>query len=259
MSHLVPKTVIDKNGKRTTVYVNTERKYETHRYEGVLYTESVQHEPTVGGWEIASEGRSGFACPICRYEYSEAEENYRVTNVGWDCIECGEEFEGEMALVSVRADAVKFFDDDVVRETEWYHATTRENWHESIARGGDNSRLAHLGTKEAALQRIWYASSRDKSIQAKKWRIYRVTLKPDVPIHANVMGDDLFGEPSTVAEARQDKDYEADGVTRYVNTFEQVGSVSLVANPEQFIVSGVEEVGTRDEAWAELRAAMQVA
>jgi predicted RNA-binding Zn-ribbon protein involved in translation (DUF1610 family) len=246
---LIPKQVIDKNGKHTTVYVKSGMNIEEHvRGDGTITQMLEIREEIIGGWEIAPEGYTGYGCPFCGTFYTAAQRDFQQSNNYQPCYECGEDFDCESSLIGVTQEAVKFFDDDTVRETEWYHATIRENWHEGAVQGRNVndefderfSTIVHLGTLEAAMTRIQFFSLHNSKSGLPtnfQWIIHKVKLDSDVPIHAAVMDDDVIDEPKFVFQAQRSQNYESNGATRYVNRFESEGSISLAVNANKMTVT----------------------
>lgn len=134
---------------------------------------------------------------------------------------------------SILRDAVKFADDDVTRANSWFHATTRENWLDDLrasALADGSMPLVHLGTREAAEDRARAVGVRTN----QPWFLYQVKVNDDAVLAPEITTDDNDEAPLFSSDVQYFRDY-AD-VTRYVNEFECVGSVSLIADPSKITV-----------------------
>jgi predicted RNA-binding Zn-ribbon protein involved in translation (DUF1610 family) len=234
---LIPKQIVDKNGKLTTVHVSDAIKTkETRHKNGTVSISVIPREETIGGWEIAPEGHTGYGCPFCGTFYTEEQRDAHQDSRSGECIECGNKFESGDALIGVTQEALPFFDDQNVRDSDWYHATVIDDWHGEVIRGiGDGSdegesAMVHLGTLQAALDRMKFVNDFQNSGQVLHWRVHKIRLEPNIPIHSVVIDDD-HAEPKTVYQADDRDDYDGDGATRYVNRYESEGTISLTVNP----------------------------
>lgn len=243
---LIPRPIVDKNGKHTITYVKPGLNTAEYGFNGNMQTFIEEREPVVDGWDIAGEGETGYGCPFCGVFYTVEQRNWQQHDNYQPCYECGETFDSETANIGVTQESLKFFDDDVVRETEWYHATIKGNWLDGAKRGKNPkpeqederySVLVHLGSLEAAMDRIFFVNEevggKDSTLE---WTIHKVKLNPDIPIHAAVIDDDSF-EPENIYQASKNPDYNSEGVTRYVNRFEHEGAISLAVNPNRITVT----------------------
>jgi len=240
----VPRQIIDKNGKRTTVYVSDEVQRKTIRHKnGTVSSAAVERELIVDGWEVAPEGVTGYGCPFCGVFYTEEQRDAQQASKSMKCFECKEAFTPENANIGVTPDGLRFFDDNVVREEAWYHATVIDDWHNRVITGINEdgrkdpslSAMVHLGTLQAALDRIKFVSEFQTEGKDQEWVIHKIQLDPKIPIHATVIEDDN-AEPNLVYLAQEDDWYEGGGATRYVNRYENEGSVSLTVNPNKLTV-----------------------
>lgn len=118
----------------------------------------------------------------------------------------------------------------------WYHSTKNKDWAEAI----QNSDVpVHLGTEQAAFER---AIENVGSTGDEKYYLFKVKLKPFARI-ANNICPDLYDKWSETLEDLQENTRGRDFV-RYVNSYEDSGSISLFGNPQMFdVVDMTEELG----------------
>ena len=169
--------------------------------------------------------RSTLVCSVCNMYLSKYQEGKFRTEYFADCQFCGAELEAGGLNVHVKPSSAKFLRVDNVRSSYWYHATYVEDWTNEVP-----SDLAlHIGTWQSAKRR-W-----DDINSGLTYRhtgsMYKLKLKPNVPILRSVVLDDYVDDAHVGAEF-------ADKVVRYVNLFESTGSISLITRREHFDVIG---------------------
>jgi len=262
-SHLVPKSVIDKNGKRTTVYVKSETQ---PRYRPVSISSKASSTPAipepaarshvlpgerklpgvkvdVGDYshEIAPAGFSGAKCWKCGSFFS-LEEMDRYFDKMLHCQWCGNEQIYGVAQVGIRDDCLKFINPDEVRSATWYHITTRANWDEDILEEDVYIQpFVHLGTLAAARERMKFlVTDLEKSgLPIPTFYCFEVEIFPDTEISDDLVPDDNEVAPQCAKDLDEPfalNGYARFGVTRYVNEYESHGSISLTAHPCAFRV-----------------------
>jgi len=199
---------------------------------------------SIDGWSVAPEGYTGRSCPSCSSYFTSVEIDAMYAAIGSytgaiKCLHCGAKSTSETANIGVKQDSVALFDEDVARDTIWYHATLMDSWHKKILSASRVS-LVHLGTKDAALDRAKHISEYMNGTGT--WTVYSVKIDKDALIAPLVLDDEDEDAPSTEENSRsfRARGYEVRGVTRYVNRFEAEGSISLLANPRSFCVIGKE-------------------
>lgn len=118
-----------------------------------------------------------------------------------------------------------------VKTRYWYHSTTHANW-EDLVKNSDVP--VHLGNEEAAFER---AIEHVGKTGNQDYYLYKVTLNPFARIAKNICPD-LNDTWSNTMEKFKGSTKGRDFV-RYVNSYEDGGSVSLYGNPNMFTVVGV--------------------
>jgi hypothetical protein len=296
VSNLVLKPIVDKNGKQTHVRVNPDGKNAPKRLSPSLKPSVSTHNPTAvkvpepspvasAGrnedsvmlikpwnkvqlehtkfeyegieWELAPEGYSGAYCDRCRsfFTVEEIEKADKGTRLLY-CKMCNHVHSTGQLASAVRYTDRQFFDKEVVRDTEWYHISTKPNWEEAITEMAESEQpLIHAGSLDAAESRMKYIKTiTDEDIKVAKldnpihhdaWgskaRFYRYTLQitDDATIADHMIPDEDYQAPQTASgmASGEHKDlYARNGVTRYVNEYESHGSVSVMMHPSSFNV-----------------------
>lgn len=136
----------------------------------------------------------------------------------------------------IHPDALAYFDEETVRTTTWYHATDREDWFDSITQAQGKVPLVHLGDEAAAMDRATQRAAR----LGGNWKVYEITLAEDADIHPEVNGDDNGYAPYMAGDEDMVDNYST--VTRYVNEFENPGSISLLVNPKAMRLKTAREI-----------------
>lgn len=110
-----------------------------------------------------------------------------------------------------------------VKAQHWYHATAHDNW-DDVVKSGDFP--IHLGNEQAAFERtIEQVGSTGNS----DYYLYKVTINPFARVAKNICPD-LNNSWSTTMDEFKDNTRGRDFV-RYVNSYEDGGSVSLFGEP----------------------------
>lgn len=199
-------------------------------------------------WSIAPEGMSAIFCDDCG-TYATMEQNATFDSGCTDnCRSCGAFISYTISGLSVRADNAHFLDVAEVRKASWFHATLRSDWMGDLAQTNaqvqsagvtkDDQFMAHVGTLDAALARL---------IDAMKFKdadtvgyVYELRIKDSADIHDLIYDDENETAPQWAHECTS-KGYSKD-VTRYVNRYESIGSISLLINSDAFEVVSVCEI-----------------
>lgn len=152
------------------------------------------------------------------------------------CDNCGHSISNIFSVGAVLSrDSLKFFDDDTVRNTPWFHTTQNPNWEESLSQA-DRS-FIHLGTEKAAADRCKTLYNDPDS----PTYLYELEIVPSANIHSGVYYEDPYQDdtPNLTSDPEEYGKIDFNGVTRYVNEMEDTGSISLVANPKMLRVKSV--------------------
>jgi hypothetical protein len=136
--------------------------------------------------------------------------------------------------VDINPDEAHFlFDNTAVREAKWYHSTTSENWADSVKSAGV---LVHAGTLKASQDRMNDIKKQkfNKDKPPRTHYLYELKVKPDSPLNKTIFLDDndFPIKPETDSEVQLN----AHTVSRYVNEWENPGSVSLISTIDNFEV-----------------------
>jgi hypothetical protein len=153
------------------------------------------------------------------------------------CPTCGVNCDDGLVGVTLQPKTEPVFHKAPVLEADWYHYTTNENWSDFVKEGNPDARVVHLGSKEAALDRKLATGD-------KAGRLYKLRLKQDAVIADHVLDDDPFNDEDAPLISRTDDTRKVlvSGVTRYLNYYEDPGSMSLIANPQAFEIVEVSSV-----------------
>lgn len=116
-----------------------------------------------------------------------------------------------------------------VKSRYWYHSTTKEGWAELMKSEGVP---VHLGNEQASFERAVDNNAAGSS--SSEYYLYKVKLKTFSRVADNVCPD-LNNEWSESMEDLKGKIGNKDFV-RYVNSYEDGGSVSLYGSPSKFKV-----------------------
>jgi predicted RNA-binding Zn-ribbon protein involved in translation (DUF1610 family) len=182
--------------------------------------------PSTGRHVPIATDRLKIACPKCGVFYRDYDANF--VNMGMACTGCGANNDVPDLIVGVNPKDVELLTDDAaVRQRTWYHVSTREDWMGEIA-AADITPVVHLGTRESAEERI-------EQIGYNNLRIYQIRLHDDIPISPVIEIDDTGNQPHTIDQLESNPNM-VNGANRYINSFEDCGSVSLMVNPTMFTV-----------------------
>lgn len=130
--------------------------------------------------------------------------------------------------------AVLMEDEQEVLTRSWFHATEVADWADFVM---DSEKTVHLGTRETAVALLQgrYRQFPD----SQPYFIYEVTLDSDSIISPVVCKDLVMSWESDVdcLKGNTNSDF-----VRYVNSYENAGSISLIGNPAKMSVLNVEEL-----------------
>lgn len=183
---------------------------------------------------IACLGESALYCPLCDNHLPEHYDDALLLRGIAACPSCDTVQTLEEYRVAVRAADAHLLDIDTARSAIWYHATTSPTWHQDMLNSADTEcgdgtlAIAHLGTLKAAMERAYQVTNFESNNSAQWW-IYQVVLTDEAEMAEQIKGDENEDAPCTVGEC-ETAGY-SPSITRYINRYESVGSISLIANP----------------------------
>ena len=184
------------------------------------------------------EKSSTIYCITCNTVLSK-EHEYFINKRQAKCDECGSKLSGVFDTGTLIArESLKFFNDDVIRESKWYHTTQNPNWEQSI---NDDSRgFLHIGTEQAANDRCKTLLNNDE----EPTYLYEIEIMEDTEIHDKTHYEDPYYDntPSNESDPEDYKKINFNGATRYVNEMEDPGSISLLINPKKIRIKNVKTV-----------------
>ncbi len=183
-------------------------------------------------WKIAPEGKSGWYCLSCNYSLTK-EEAEKVDHGLDKCPSCSDRLDGDLMGVNLLKESIQFFDPKVVKQQSWFHATAREDWLPSL-QNMEDAPLTHLGTLEAARTRGRDLREDKHRQYDSDWYLYEVKLVPEAYIENNVYQDDNQEFPYYTSDLESNR--YGNGVIRYVNAYEDPGSVSLITDPQKLVL-----------------------
>lgn len=231
-----------------SVLTKTSKKYELPESEGLPELNSLDlHYWTVvdatlgvfvhkGHPFVRSDStKSQYYCLECNTRLPKSDE---YTKVQWsvNCPNCGRECIDNLVGTTLLESSEKFFHKEAVREAVWYHYTENEEWESYLEADNAEARLMHFGTHQAAMDRKLATGNGGG-------RLYEIRLKPTAEIADEVLEDDPFNDddvaPLATTAAEESRGLLVNGVTRYVNYYEDPGSVSLIAHPGSFEIVNI--------------------
>jgi len=204
-------------------------------------------------YAMAPEGYSGVRCFKCGRFLSKEEALASYNGEKCLCPHCGTDFfpSGETYLID---HGIQMMDVNEVKKSTWYHASSNPNWVASVNAHDDSLKddhlFIHVGSRESSLMRakaVVFEKSEgltpaQKKKANKKFYLYELKLDESVEVSNTVVDDENDSSPKTSSDVVKDpsRGYSADGVTRYVNWYEDPGSMSLTGSVKNFSAVGKE-------------------
>lgn len=263
----VPHRIIDKNGRETTVYRTPEKGTPVQRRRGIfpilnkpvtmevaLITDdgtaipyarpydpdnAAQYIPSMFTYRgelmaLAPDGYSGLLCPYCK-QFLDDEAIAAYDGAVYTCLNCGDNAP-EAGYIQTKD--IDLFDASTVYERTWYHATTSDT-------DFTGDFLVHAGSEQAAIERT-KALMNDRKDLDTQFRIYELRVKRNIPIAPAVIEDYEWQElrwPESESDlGRRGKNaypgFKRGAVTRYINYYEDAGSISILAPQSAYEVKG---------------------
>jgi len=138
----------------------------------------------------------------------------------------------------------RYLSKDAVLAEVWYHSSQDSNWLKSFE--DDEEATVHLGVEQASYDRALYdyASKKVPDDFAHDFYLYEVRIDGDASVADNISNSNYTVDREI--ERKWIDGEKADDVTRYYNTVEGPGSISLVANPRKLKIIGKRKVSKDD-------------
>ena len=191
---------------------------------------------TDDAWEISPEGSTGANCKCGAYLTRDQTEILCYSSI--KCKVCQARINNftELAPTNISHDSKRFLDDEEVRKATWYHITTDPEWASNVSEN-QNLPVIHVGTENAAKDRLTMLSD-DLSYDAKVY-MFEVKLMPETELLPEVQGDGNDFQPKFAHERYEGDRHKA---LRYVNSWEDAGSISLLLEGNMFSVTKRTEI-----------------
>ena len=270
-NHLVPTVITDVNGVVKTVHKSPPVISKDERRAAMLPpvtamlvkpAPSFITDPYGTRWEVAPEGYTGAKCAKCGEWIMDTADFH--TTLPYHCDFCGAiYFTGND--VGIRSDAVRFFDVQEVKNADWFHVSIRSDWFTSInSYSADEKPFVHAGSEQATGSRIISVTEASRLPEDTPFFLHRLRIKDQAPVAPIIQVDDDEGAPKNHLEAVDSYEamkefgeerlahYTSRSIVRYVNGFEDPGSMSLMMTGDMFEVVDVTTVTPADYAhWFE--------
>lgn len=189
--------------------------------------------------ELAKLKVYGMSCPKCGVEL-----DARSHNAGEDneavCSNGHSTFIDELTVqMTPDNPSYKFLDKQAVKDEVWYHSSLSPNWLDSVDEDDEESTV-HVGVEDSSYDRaLWdYAGKRYREPQA--FYLYEVRIVPEAAISDKISQSNYTVDRET--ERDLDEGIAPEDVTRYHNTVEGPGSISLIAKPKMLEIIGVRRI-----------------
>lgn len=175
---------------------------------------------------MASKRGRSLTCGHCgRYLSREEVETFH-TFLSTECRGCKRSLYEKHINPHILKSSHRYLDPDVVLQSNWWHSTRKENWHDVVP--GDVT--VHVGTHHAARQRAKHTGA--PAIRNSPVFLYKLRLKPNVKVNKSVYRD----------TSDNSRNAGKNRVTRYVNIYESPGSMSLIARRDDLEVVSFERL-----------------
>ena len=185
-------------------------------------------------WELAPEGKSGWYCLDCGYDLTTDEAG--MVDRGLDkCPQCSVKLKAETMGIKLLRSSIPLFDSAYAKKQTWFHATARADWLPSL-QDMEDAPLTHLGSFNAAVTRGKDLRDDTHRQYGEEWYLYEVSIEPTAYFENKVFNDDDQKFPYYISDLEESSNRYGSGAIRYVNSFEEPGSVSLIINPQLLTV-----------------------
>jgi hypothetical protein len=185
----------------------------------------------------------GVSCPSCGKATSHQEAASLVSNE-WVYCSCGKRYDIGEAKVEITPDNPSYGvyqNKEAVKDQIWYHASSQEDWLTTVENRDDPhgppestpaSFQAHVGTEAAAFDRALTEQASRWNRTPEAFYLYEVRVTPNAQVADEVAADEnskLVGDSTT-------------DVTRYINRWEDMASVSLAVTSSKLEIVGRRKV-----------------
>lgn len=157
------------------------------------------------------------------------------------CMSCGEPLDlikrTPFIVEAHPQEAKMLLQDETLKQVSWYHVSKYgDDWVSDLK---ESRTLTHVGSKQAAIDRMSILVAEGT---VGPFYVHEVKLKPSVKVNPNTYKDDIAGEMTSDYKPNSKHDYRGDEVNRYVNFYEDPGSVSLMLSSQLFDLVGSRKV-----------------
>lgn len=170
-------------------------------------------------------GLSAYRCDNCGKQMSKQVEE-KMLKIYWaNCNWCGKSAEASTTEVLVLPPYQKFLRASEVTTVEWWHATEHKNWYRALVESHEADGAApyvHVGSYASAC-----ALADLKHSKGKVWYINRIKIDSRAKVSGTVFDDENYW-PEDEDDIEGFRGFSE--ITRYVNRYEIVGSISLLAD-----------------------------
>ncbi len=131
---------------------------------------------------------------------------------------------------------------DEVLSRPWFHSTSNPNWWKDVNAPENKGLFVHTGSRDAAEDRLSHVLEWSNDPNEEMY-IFELEIRPGTKVQDDVMWDENRW-PDTVKDNKSSTvtPIAPQGVTRYVNQWENPGEVSLIASPGNYVVKKVHKI-----------------
>jgi hypothetical protein len=170
---------------------------------------------------LDQERKSGAYCPRCDYRFTLWEATGLLAPI-WSCPVCA--LDWRRLEVNFKQDALPLVEDDAARASTWFHATQRKGWLESAV---SNDFPVHVGSEAAAIIRAIHTRH---EVEGSTWWIYEMSVAKNTQIQSGVRDDAEHDWIGDLDDFEVEAGHGIDAL-RYLNRWEDTGSISLLIDP----------------------------
>lgn len=148
----------------------------------------------------------------------------RLTRVEWKMHSCSQCLIRTQygAVVNVEPSSHALLNKDIVLKYVWFHATTTPNWLDTVQQA-TNHPYVYVGSFISAMERAHIRYWQDSYLHSTI-TLHQLVLKPQTRVVDEIAVDSGYWYPQDVEALGGD-------AIRYINAYENAGSISLFINP----------------------------